>query len=102
MKKFLAVFDGYKMSKSTLEYAIQLTKAVDAHLVGVFLDEFLYRDYNVYKVVTSNTDYEKVMKSLDAKDKLKRDAAALQFQSACGKAGIRFSIHEIKASLYRS
>lgn len=97
MKKFLAVFDGYKMSKSTVDYAIQLTKAVDAHLVGVFLDEFIYRSYNVYKVVTGYDNYEKVMKTLDAKDKNKRDAAALQFQKACGKAGIHFSIHRDKS-----
>jgi len=97
MKKFLAVFDGYKMSKSTLEYAIQLTKAVDAHLVGVFLDDFLYRNYSVYKVVTNYDNYEKVMKTLDAKDKSKREAAVLQFQRACGKAGIHFSIHRDKS-----
>jgi len=57
MKKFLAVFDGYKMSKSTLEYAIQLTQAANAHLVGVFLDEFIYRNYNVTKVIKTYNDY---------------------------------------------
>jgi nucleotide-binding universal stress UspA family protein len=97
MKKFLAVFDGYKISKSTLEYAIQLTKKVDAHLVGVFLDEFIYRDYSVYKVVKNYDNYEKVMKTLDAKDKTKRDAAVLQFQKGCEKAGIHFSIHRDKS-----
>ena len=51
MKKFLAVFDGYKLSKSTLAYSIQLTKAMDAHLVGIFLDDFLYASYSVYKVM---------------------------------------------------
>jgi hypothetical protein len=35
MKKFLAVFDGYKMSSSTLDYAIQLTKLAEANLVGM-------------------------------------------------------------------
>ena len=97
MKNFTAVFDGYKMSKSTLDYAIQLTKAVDAHLLGVFLDEFIYRDYNVYNVVTGDDNYERVMKALDAKDKKKRDAAALQFQKACEKAGVNFSIHRDKS-----
>lgn len=96
MKKFLAVFDGFNMSKSTLSYAIQLTKAADAHLVGVFLDEFVYRSYNVVKVMKTHANYEKAMKELDAKDKLKRDEAAQQFQKACSKAGIRFSIHRDK------
>jgi len=96
MKKFLAVFDGFNMSKSTLNYAIQLTQAADAHLVGVFLDEFIYRSYNVVKVMKTHANYEKVMKELDAKDKLKRDEAARQFETACSKAGIHFSIHRDK------
>ena len=93
MKKFLAVFDGYKMSKSTMEYAIQLSKIADAHLVGVFLDEFIYHSYNVYKVLkTSSAPYE-TMKELNEKDKKKRDAAALQFEKTCSKARVKFTIH---------
>ncbi|WP_026898811.1 universal stress protein [Daejeonella oryzae] len=93
MKKFLAAFDGFKMSKSTLEYAIQLTKIADAHLVGVFLDEFFYRNYNLYKVLTTSKNPDKVIKELDAKDKKKRDEAAILFQKTCEKAKIKFSIH---------
>jgi nucleotide-binding universal stress UspA family protein len=97
MKKFLAVFDGYKMSKSTMDYAIQLTKAADAHLVGVFLDDFIYRSYSVYKVITTAENYEAAMKELDEKDIKKRDDAAAQFQKACEKATIQFSIHRDKS-----
>lgn len=93
MKKFLAVFDGYKMSASTLQYATQLAKAAEAHLVGVFLDEFIYRSYSVSKVMSTQKNYEKVIKELDAKDKEKRDLAAQQFQKTCSKADIHFSIH---------
>ncbi len=96
MKKFLAVFDGFNMSKSTLDYAIQLTQVADASLVGVFLDDAIYRSYNVTKVIRSNTNYDEKMKELDAKDKKKRDEAAQQFQKACSKAGIRYSIHRDK------
>lgn len=96
MKKFLAVFDGFSISKSTVEYAIQLTKAANAHLVGVFLDEFIYRSYNVVKVMKTYENYEEKMKELDAKDKKKRDDAAQQFQKACSKAGVQFSIHRNK------
>lgn len=96
MKKFLAVFDGFNMSKSTLDYAIQLTQVADANLVGVFLDDAIYRSYNVTKVIRSNTNYDEKMKELDAKDKKKRDEAAQQFQKACSKAGIRYSIHRDK------
>ncbi|MDQ0478133.1 universal stress protein [Chryseobacterium sp. MDT2-18] len=96
MKKILAVFDGFNMSKSTLDYAVQLTKVADAHLVGVFLDEFIYRSYNLVKVMKTYENYGEKMKELDAKDQKKRDAAAQKFQKACNKAGIHFSIHRDK------
>ena len=97
MKKFLAVFDGYKMSKSTLDYAIQLTQTAHASLVGVFLVEFIYRSYSAYKVMTTYKDYDKLIKEFDEKDKKKRDAAALQFQKACEKSKITFSVHRNKS-----
>lgn len=97
MKKFLAVIDGYKISKSTIDYSIQLTQAADAHLIGIFLDEFIYRSYSVYKVMTTNKNYDKVIKGLDEKDKKKRDSAVLQFEKACEKAKIKFSIHRDKS-----
>lgn len=93
MKKFLAVFDGFNMSKSTLGYAIQLARIADAQLVGVFLDEFVYRSYDVVKVMKTQKNYEKAMQVLDARDKEKRDGAAKRFQKACTRAGIRYSIH---------
>ena len=96
MKKFLAVFDGYKMSMSTLQYSIELAKLEEAHLVGVFLDEFIYHSYSVYKVMTTEKDAEKALEKLDEKDNKLRDESVLQFQKACDKAGIHFSIHRDK------
>jgi len=97
MKKFLAVFDGYKMSQSTLDYAIWLAKASNAHLVGIFLDEFIYRSYSVYNVITTADDPEELMKELDGKDQTKRDEAVQKFKSACRKGGISFSVHRDKS-----
>jgi nucleotide-binding universal stress UspA family protein len=96
MKKFLAVFDGYKMSESTMKYAIQLTKLTGAHLIGVFLNEFIYHSYSAYEVMTTYKNYDEVLKELDAKDVQKREEAALEFQKTCEKEGIRFSIHKNK------
>jgi nucleotide-binding universal stress UspA family protein len=93
MKKYLAVFDGYKLSKSTMQYAIQLAKITKAHLIGVFLDEFIYRSYSAYKVMTRYQNYDSIIKKLDEKDKKKRDTAVLNFQTACEKSGINFSVH---------
>lgn len=92
-KKFLAVFDGFKFSKSTMEYAIQLSKESDAFLVGVFLDEFIYRSYNFSKIATSYKNDEQILKQLDAKDKEKRDETVKQFEKACGQADIHYSFH---------
>ena len=97
MLNYLAVFDGYKISKSTINYAIQIAKASKAHLVGAFLDEFIYRSYNVYKVMTTNKNYDAVIKELDENDKTKRDEAVHIFQTACEKSGISFSIHRNKS-----
>ena len=92
-KKFLAVFDGYKFSKSTLEYAIQLAKQSNAYLIGVFLDEFIYRSYNALSVMKTYKDSEELLKKMDEKDKKKRDEAVLQFEKACGKAEVHYAIH---------
>ncbi len=96
MKKFLVVFDGYKMSKASMQYAIELAQSANAHLTGVFLDEFLYRSYSFYKVVTKHKNYDEVMKGLDVKDQKKRDAAVSLFQKSCEKSRIKFSIHRDK------
>lgn len=96
MKQFLAAFDGYKMSKSAQAYAIQLAKAADAHLIGVFLDEFFYHTYNSYEIMTTHKDYEKVFKKLSKEDEKKRDQAAHEFVDICEKEGISFSIHRDK------
>jgi nucleotide-binding universal stress UspA family protein len=97
MKKFLAVFDGYKMSQSTMDYAIWLTKASNAHLIGIFLDEFIYRNYSVYNVITTAENQEETLKQQDEKDQAKRDEAVLQFKNSCRKAGINFSTHRDKS-----
>jgi len=93
MKKYLAVFDGYKFSKSTMNYAIQLAQLSEAHLVGVFLDEFIYHTYSYRKVFDESETPDKLIKKLDKADQEKRDEAVSVFQKACGKAKINFSVH---------
>jgi len=97
MKKYLAVFDGYKFSKSTLNYAIQLTQLTDAHLVGVFLDEFIYHTYNVSMIYKTYENPEEKIKALDIKDKEKREQAIILFQKACARAKINYSVHSDKS-----
>ena len=96
MKKFLAVFDGYNMATATLNYAIEVTKRTQSHLVGIFLDDPLYRSYDVVKVIKSYKDFDVKIKQLDAKDRKKRDAAVLQFKKSCNEAGIDYSVRRNK------
>lgn len=96
MKKFLAVFDGYKISKSTLAYAQELAYLSNAHLVGVFLDESFYRTYSVAKVLKSTDNPEKEISKLDEKDKMKRADAVRMFEQSCTTAKINFSVHRDK------
>jgi len=93
MKKYLAVFDGYKFSKSTMNYAIQLAQLNEAHLVGVFLDDFIYHTYSYRKVFDESETPDKLIKKLDKADQEKRDEAVSLFQKACEKAKINFSVH---------
>ncbi len=92
-KKFLAVFDGLKFSQSTLDYAIQLSTQTNSFLVGVFLDEYFYRSYNMTKILNSNKNAEELMEQLDAQDQENRDEAVKIFEQACSKAGIDYSLH---------
>ena len=96
MKKFIAVFDGFKMSESALEYAIQLSKLANAHLVGVFIEDFLYHSYNIYHVLETSEKAKELIKELNKEDQKKRDEVALKFQKACEKANLNFSIHRDK------
>jgi len=76
-----------------MNYAIQLAQLSEAHLVGVFLDEFIYHTYSYRKVFDESETPDKLIKKLDKADQEKRDEAVSVFQKACGKAKINFSVH---------
>lgn len=95
-RKFLAVFNGFKFSKSTMDYAIQLTKESNAFLVGVFLDESVSRFGSLSKnIPAAKNDFEILQKS-EEKDQQKRDETLKQFEQSCGQAGIMYSFHRNK------
>lgn len=94
MQKILAVFDGLKFSSSTKDYAIQIAKQRNAHLVGVFLDDFTYTDYKIYELISAKGGMlETAKKKLDKADARKRAAAAAHFEKACKKEGLEYTIH---------
>jgi nucleotide-binding universal stress UspA family protein len=94
MKKIIAAFDGLKFSTSTRDYAIQLAKQSNAHLVGVFLDDFTYHSYKIYDLLREEGGvFESKQKRLDKKDAKTRAMAVNSFETACQKAGIEYTLH---------
>lgn len=93
MKKIIAAFDGLKYSESTKEYAIYLAKQTNTHLAGVFMDDFTYTSYKIYELITDQGISDSKLKKLEAKDNATRDAAADNFEKACQKEGLEFTLH---------
>ena len=93
MKKYIAAFDGLRYSDGTEQYAIQLAKICKAHLVGVFLDDFMRHTYGVADVVEYEGSFDQHVKELNAEDELHRKHAVNYFKEHCEEAGIQFSIH---------
>lgn len=93
MEKITAAFDGLKYSESTRDYAIHFAKLANAHLVGVFLDDTTYTSYKIYELIVKEGVSEKRLKDFEAKDKVTRDKAAENFEKACQKAGLNYTVH---------
>jgi nucleotide-binding universal stress UspA family protein len=94
MKKFIVAIDGLKYSSSATNYAVHLAKQANAHLVGVFLDDFTYHSYKIYELV--GEEVEDIMErriELEEHDESKRKESVVYFEEACRKAGLEHTIH---------
>ncbi|OQP63760.1 hypothetical protein A3860_22735 [Niastella vici] len=98
MKKIIAAIDGLKFSDSALQYAVHLAQETNAHLVGVFLDDFTYHSYKIYELVSNSggVDEEK-HKRLERADQHTREEAVEHFFKACREAGLNYSVHHDKS-----
>lgn len=95
MKKILAAFDGLKFSESTMDYAIEMAKQNNAHLVGLFLEDPAYHSYKIYELITEDGGgLDTKRRHLDRKDEKTRAIAVVNFETACKNAGLQFSIHK--------
>lgn len=92
MKKIIAVFDGLRFSESTLRYAIALASEQPAHLVGLFLDDFTYNSFSIYKLIKSGAQ-PATIRQYEEEDRKKRAAAAAHFEDACQQAHLTYSVH---------
>jgi nucleotide-binding universal stress UspA family protein len=93
MKKFIAAFDGLRFSESTNEYATRLAKQSSAHLVGIFLDDYMRHGYKIYDLITDDGNYTAKQKKLEQRDINTRKKAVSRFETACREAGLQYSIH---------
>jgi hypothetical protein len=93
MKKIIAAFDGLKYADSTQAYAIDIARQEGMHIFGVFLDDPTYTSYKIYDLITKEGVNDTKLKKLDAKDKQTRDESAANFETACRKSGIEYTIH---------
>jgi nucleotide-binding universal stress UspA family protein len=97
MKKIIAAFDGLKFSESTRDYAIQVAKQSSAYLAGISLEDFTYHSYKIYELIKEEGGvFEPKKKRLDKKDAKTRAIAITNFETACQKAGIEYTLHRDK------
>ena len=93
MKKIIAAFDGLKYSSGTRDYAINIAKETQTHLIGVFMDDPTYTSYKIYELIAEQGVSEEKLDKYKAKDEATRDAAAADFEQICQHSGIEYSIH---------
>jgi nucleotide-binding universal stress UspA family protein len=94
MKKFIAAFDGLSFSESTMSYAIFLAKHCEAHLVGVFLEDFTRHSYSMADITAyEGSNLDRHMQELNEKDREERDKSISIFEQACQSGGIHYSVH---------
>lgn len=93
MRKVLAVFDGLKYSDGASKYAIELAKATNSLLVGVFVQDMRYM--NVAQAFTWDQPYIDFssIEEIEREDKEKIDLNIALFNRLCNERGIRHKVH---------
>jgi hypothetical protein len=93
MKNIIAAFDGLKYAESTEQYATNIAKQTNTHLVGVFLDDATYNSFKINEVVEGDGFTINKINKLEEKDKTTRYEASANFTKACEHAKLEFSLH---------
>jgi hypothetical protein len=93
MKKIVAALDGLKYAESTTRYAIDLSKQIQAHLVGVFMDDRTYNSYKIYEIINQEGLSDSGMRKLEKKDADTRTQSTVSFEKACRDAGLDYTVH---------
>ena len=94
MEKIVAAIDGLKFSESTTQYAVQMAKLLNAHLVGVFLEDFTYHSFRIFEVAGDDEFSEIRRRELEEQDLAVRREAIDRFEQICREAGVPFSTRQ--------
>ncbi len=92
-KKILAAFDGTKYSEGASKYAIEIAKATNSLLVGVFIQDMRYLNFTyAYAWDQPFIDFSSIEASQkDEKEKI--DLNIKLFQRACDEKGVNHKVH---------
>ncbi|WAC13473.1 universal stress protein [Dyadobacter pollutisoli] len=93
MKKIIAAIDGLKYAESTVQFAVQIARETQSHLVGVFLEDFSYHSYSIYELAPRLEPWEQQLRKLNEQDLASRAESVEKFTALCQKADIEFNIH---------
>lgn len=94
MVKIIAAIDGLKYSESTCHYAVWAAQQQQAHLVGVFLDDFTYHSYKIYDLLQEEGGFSEArQRKLEEKDEKTRQVAVDKFEAACREGDIQYTLH---------
>ncbi len=93
MKKILAAFDGTKYSEGASRYAMEIAKATNSLLIGVFIQDMRYLNYTyAYAWDQPFIDFSSIEASQqEEKDKI--DLNIKLFNRACDEKGIHHKVH---------
>lgn len=93
MKKIIAAFDGQRYSEGATKYAIELAKASNSLLVGVFIQDMRYLNYT-YSYVWDQpfVDFTAIEES-QHEEKEKIDLNIKLFRNSCEELGVHYKVH---------
>ena len=92
-KKILAAFDGTKYSDGASKYAIEIAKATDSLLVGVFVQDMRYINFTyAYAWDQPFVDLTSIENS-QKEEREKIDLNIKLFHRACDEKGIKHKVH---------
>jgi nucleotide-binding universal stress UspA family protein len=91
--KILAVFDGTKYSEGASKYAIEIAKATNSMLVGIFVQDMRYLNFTyAYAWDQPFIDFTAI-ESSQKSEKQNIDGNIRQFHENCNAKGIKHKVH---------